>query len=132
MANDADLAYFAGFFDGEGSVSVTNDVLRVSVGQLDKRPLLMMQGRWGGRLRLVPKGPTYRDIWHWTIESGKAMAVLEELLPHLIVKRDVALVGIDFQMLRHADRSAVTDDERSLRKVLADTLKFLNRKRTYG
>lgn len=132
MASDADLAYLGGFFDGEGSVSISGDVLRVSIGQINPAPLERYKYRWGGRLRLVKKTSPHRDIYHWTIESAKAAGVLEELLPYLIVKRDQAILGMNFQWMRHADRRPVSEDEKSIRKVMAATLRFLNKERSYS
>jgi hypothetical protein len=99
--------YLAGFFDGEGSVSIAyrqaqvgrggrvspSYVLQVKVDQIDMRPLLALQERSGGRI--LPAGPG-RRTWSWQVSARKARPVLEGLLPYLVVKRRDAEIGLAF------------------------------------
>ena len=49
-----------------------------------------------GIIESVNKAPR-RDTFRWTLTSLKAQAFLEDLLPYLIIKREHALIAIDFQ-----------------------------------
>jgi hypothetical protein len=94
-------AYLAGFFDGEGCVMTRRGSggyweLRLSVGQIDPAPLYLLQGRFGGGIYRKSKGLLGRQVWAWVITGDKAAKALEALAPHLIVKRDQALLALEF------------------------------------
>ncbi len=101
---ETSLEYLAGFFDGEGCVCITKSsrppfgthqyILHVSVTQVDPRPLYAFQARFGGHV--YTQGKTRRGM-QWTITAKRAVPVLEVLLPHLVVKRADAEIGIAFQ-----------------------------------
>lgn len=109
----ARVIYAAGFFDGEGSITIIIGrgsqigSLFISVGQIDERPLLLLQELWGGSINLDNK-----RVSRWRINHQKASDALAEMLPHLIVKREQAKIAIEFladrpsKPKRHADASA--------------------------
>ena len=98
-------AYFAGFFDGEGNVDIryrkTNGgkyqrfELRVCVVQVETKPLLMLQDRWGGSLNLRRNS----NVSIWVVSGKQAAQFLSDVFEHLIVKRDEAQVALDFYAL---------------------------------
>lgn len=99
MLSDLDLAYMAGFLDGEGSISIyrrgqTNTfVLSVKVAQKDRRPLELFRSEFGG---YITRGKI-SGVHYWGISCKAASSALSELLPFLIVKKEEALIGIEFQ-----------------------------------
>jgi hypothetical protein len=98
---DTELAYLAGLFDGEGYIGIHRSgprfTLRVSVTQLDPRPLILFQRRFGGGLHRAPDKRGFRALIVWTITSGRAMWLLREMRPFLMVKDAQADVAIEFQ-----------------------------------
>lgn len=104
------VIYAAGFFDGEGSISIVigrgNQIgsLFISVGQIDERPLHLLKNLWGGSINLDNK-----RVSRWRLNHQKARDALAEMLPYLIVKREQAEVAIEFldgrpdKPKRHAD-----------------------------
>lgn len=110
-----DHAYAAGLFDGEGCVmiararsgtaprgSTTKRIyhrLDLSVGQVDRRPLLWLQTRYGGRIDPVPKkrGIGEQLCWQWRLGPRAAEMFLRQVLPYLIVKREQAEVALTFR-----------------------------------
>jgi hypothetical protein len=104
----ATIKYIAGFFDGEGCISIgrPNTSLKSSgagrywcyhlslqCAQLNPFPLALLLKHFGGRVKTTGQAagvPIYR--WH---TSGKsARAFLEQIGPHLIVKRQQAKLGL--------------------------------------
>jgi hypothetical protein len=82
--------YLAGFFDGEGCVSVRgNGYLSVTFSGGHTNLLTMIKADWGGSLHVRPNG-----IGSLQFTTRQAVAVLQYMLPHLIIKREVALLGI--------------------------------------
>lgn len=84
MTNE-DIIFTAGFFLGEGSVSIRQDSSgshsgNVSVNQLDREPLNRLQQLWGGEISVFGAygKPT---TWHWQRNSKLALPCLEAILP---------------------------------------------------
>lgn len=113
--------YVAGFIDGEGSIAIGKNVvhysgkrvyyLRLSVHQMDRRPLDQLVERYGGSLTL---NRTHKPnaIWQWVVSGTTAARIIEEIRPFLISKAEQADLGLAFQSLKglHGNRS-VTGEE---------------------
>ena len=121
------LAYIAGFFDGEGTVSIApnktrkkvNYVLTVYIYQQDKAPLELIQKEFGGHFW---KG---RDrCWHLQLGNAKAAHFLVSIYPFLIVKREEARIALEFRStVDSTRRTPLTDEERGKRERLYLQLK---------
>lgn len=99
------IEYLAGFFDGEGSVTITTSghfnlhVLRIFVTNTNENVLRNLQVAHGGRFesrtsKTSPKHwkPSFRLAW----EGWRAAWLLEGMMPHLIIKKPQAELGLEF------------------------------------
>lgn len=94
----------AGFFDGEGSVSVlrrkrgnfVEHMLACAVGQNDQRPLLAIRNEYGGS-QCNSKTPS--GCWRWRIHGGAAESFLKRIRPHSIVKADQIDLALELRLL---------------------------------
>lgn len=98
--------YAAGFFDGEGCVSIskckpgkpTRNIryeLFVQVPGTNPAPMKLMKERWGGSLKpYKQKNPKHKIGWRWLLSAKMATRFLLDVLPHLVIKRPVAEVGL--------------------------------------
>ena len=87
----AELAYFAGFFDGEGCVAAYKRKYVVSLTNCDVRPLARARELWGGyisRQSATSRPHAIRDLWRWQIYGQKSRAFLEAIRPYTILKRE--------------------------------------------
>ena len=83
--------WIAGFFDGEGSVSITRRVrggfiehcLCVQLGQNDRTPLDMIAKQFTGS---VCNSKTPSGCWRWRAHGGAAERFLKAIRPYAIVK----------------------------------------------
>jgi hypothetical protein len=102
---DPFLPYFAGFFDGEGSIGIYPNgsgqgrTLRVQLTQnatpLSTALLHECRTRWGGAIsRLNRNGKRAAWIWQASAESGAG--VLEELHPWLRLKQPEAEIALAY------------------------------------
>lgn len=108
--SDAGAAYAAGFFDGEGCVSISRTqrkdcngptyCLAVIVGQINVEPLLFLQNRWGGSISHRIRPPPYSNVFDWRTQADSAASFLRSLLPYLILKQERAKLAINFQALK--------------------------------
>ena len=109
--SDLELAYLAGFFDGEGCVHINRPdrqgrmSLLIRVTQTDPAVLLTYEARWGGTIYSGDNGANRKTIWSWTAHSNVAAGVLRDLMPYLRVKVAQAELGIRFQELKIGENS---------------------------
>lgn len=120
------IAYFAGFFDGEGCVSilelkakhnkqvVPRFSLRLSLPQNDRGILMLLAQMFGG---YVTGHQKEHGSFRWSISDNKAAGFLRKTLQFLRVKRDQALVGIDFS--DHKAESSVDHRNGDCRSILS-------------
>lgn len=87
---DTDMAYAAGFFDGEGHVRC--DMIRgyphlmVTIAQNDRQPLEWLQILFGGHIRLQHVKKT-GNCHNWNVNTTDAQYFLEAVIPFLMVKK---------------------------------------------
>lgn len=108
METATDYAWAAGFVDGEGCVSLhlhtrrpgtKYPLVQLIVVQKDRRPLDHLQVIFGANetIGTTRRGPKHRTYYRLVFSGRRAAEVLTKLLPHLILKRDVAIVGLALQ-----------------------------------
>lgn len=114
MSKSHRLAWAAGFIDGDGFITIQNrnqtinekqykgHYLRVGACQANKVPLEELQKLFGGNITTKNSGPNKEGYnrktqYLWCLSTAKAADALEQLLPYLIHKKEVALIGIEFQ-----------------------------------
>lgn len=67
MTPRALVAYCAGLYDGEGSVSVYKGCVRLSVGMTDREPLAAMLRAFGGKIY----GPDRSRMYSWRLTGWR-------------------------------------------------------------
>lgn len=95
---DFSIDYLAGFFDGDGSISLLNSYSKVlvRVSQVVEEPLQRYVIRYGGTIRIgqITTGglPYYEYATKNRVRCGH---ILTELYPHLVVKQAKAQVALE-------------------------------------
>lgn len=93
-----ELAYLAGYFDGEGCIRLDSTEvhsLHVTIVSADKSVLTRFVTSFGGKLTAVKKRKAYyRDLWHWSACNTDAQAILLQLIPYLDAKLNQAMLAI--------------------------------------
>jgi hypothetical protein len=96
----------AAYIDGEGYIEIVSrdkgtqaHSLKLSIGNTDPRLIVWLQDTFGGstRRRLVTKAT--KMLFEWRVNGVDVVAILENCLPHFIMKRDQAEVAIVFGRL---------------------------------
>lgn len=105
------IAYYAGFFDGEGCVYLAKDKggrpccdearwgLRVSIVNTYKPILEQIQQHYGGRVKAVirsKKEENRRKAWVWILHSKNIGKFLTDITPHLVEKQARANAALFF------------------------------------
>lgn len=96
------LYYIAGFFDGEGSISILkyrksdkwnySYFLQVSIGQKDGETLDWVKDHFGGNVYQVKRDGSY----YWTITNNKAYLFIKKIVSFLQYKKPQAKLAIKF------------------------------------
>lgn len=126
--SDIELAWAAGFFDGEGCVILRKSnntyAVRISVSQVNPTPINKLKKLFGGHICFQKsKNDNWNDQWKWEQDSKSGASTLELLLPFLVVKKDVAELAIEFQRLkRKGSKVTVESIEKELlyKKKISD------------
>jgi len=103
-------AYMAGFFDGEGCVSITinnkrlisqgrsaTHVIQVSIGNTVPDVLYWMKSFYGGSIAVQDFGHGRKRVYRWNIRCNKALPFLEHILPYLKMKSPQVKLAITHQ-----------------------------------
>lgn len=142
------LIWAAGFFDGEGSVSVRRQTrsngkqglrglaydLKVTACQRFIEPLITFKELFGGGI--VPYKEYGLLYYRWDRTSSPARDALVEMLPYLTVKRPIAELAIRFQEHMEVNsgkrlgKVPLSDDEMAARNLFYMEAKALNKRRT--
>ncbi len=117
-----DIAYLAGFFDGEGSVTINHVkrdggksdsyTLHMVITNTDPTVLVWAQSIFGGYLIPRPvRGTQQKPSLHWMLCNQWAMRFLETIRPYLRMKIAPVDVAINFQraMRKHGPKRTPAD-----------------------
>ncbi len=105
MITDKELAWAAGFFEGEGTVSIMRPTKRnygslcVSIANTEKHLLDFFQSRWGGAMREMKMFGNCKRAWRWILSSQQAAVYLADIQPFVFGKRmkERIFLGLAFQ-----------------------------------
>lgn len=139
-----DLAYIAGFFDGEGCINISRVrnpkspqysiqySLKVIVGSTDEWACRRLKFMFGGNITKQQReeNSNQKLCYHWQASSKIAGEFLKAIYPYLHLKRDRAEIAIEFQKASSLRGSGkpLTDKERALREVQRLFMKKANQR----
>lgn len=98
-ASEADLIYMAGYFDGEGSITITRgNNINVRLSNTYKPTLVWMYELVGGYLYIHnhDKNTKGRQLYTWSLNAYRAIAFLKLIAPFLREKKYQAELAIKF------------------------------------
>ena len=101
------LPYIAGFFDGEGCISIQKHhgngayVLWVSITNTSPEPLRLMKEHWGGHFVLIRRHDPQSNIYRLYLSTRRAATFIEDVLPYLIIKKPQAELALEY--VTHVD-----------------------------
>ncbi len=129
--------YLAGLFDGEGCITIDYRFngrkkyhsLSVSITNTSLPTLIQIKDKIGsGHIQHCRN-----LVYVWRIHAHKAYEFLKNLLPHLIIKKEEAVIAIDFQtkiIEKGIGRNRVNNFKQ--RKLYRKQLQELKRRRYHG
>lgn len=105
---DRELAWAAGLFEGEGTITIAirnlDETYRllVTLGNTDRQVVEFFHDRWGGWLQPVyGERPGRQPAWTWTVTAGRAETFLRKLRPHVVTDRVKRKLAIALAFRKH-------------------------------
>ena len=124
MIQETTKAYFAGLFDGEGCVLVSQQSsLLVEIAMSDKLPLTTLLDIYGGSVGAYKKSASIKTVYQYTLAGREALNFLEDILPYSLNKRPQIELALTFPVGTHGRK--VLDSDLILRDSIYLKLKEL-------
>jgi hypothetical protein len=116
-ADELFVAWAAGFFDGEGCISVSRTGrVQILASQTTAAPLIALQTGFGGTVSLHDRpDPRHKAQWKWQGGSAVARNFLPAIRPYLRVKAAQADLAMELLTLHHGRGVKVSLEERAER-----------------
>jgi len=143
MSRTHKCAWAAGFIDGDGFITIQTShrkvngtsykgyYLRVGACQANQLPLKELQKLFGGNIKEKNSGPNHdgynrKTQWVWTLSSKQAEAALQQMLPYLIHKKEVACLALDFQSKMTKSTKKLPEDVLAYRLGIKEKITSIN------
>jgi len=115
------LAYYAGFFDGEGCILINrrNGYYRmdIRISNTNKNILLDYAKLFGGGVyKYKRRINTHKDKWQWCLSTKPSIVFLRAVYPYLRLKKAEALLALEFQQRIKGSNKPLTVKEKSIRE----------------
>ncbi len=90
------VAYYAGYIDGEGCFDTSNNSPRIRVNNTYPKVLYELKKFYGGTVRYrTPTSATSRPYFVWRIQGKLALEACRSLIPFLREKKEQALILLE-------------------------------------
>lgn len=111
--------YVAGFIDGEGCFTWAKGSPTVSVTNTYLPILRKLQKKYGGSIseKPVPDKRRFRPRFQWRVFGDNAMAVVRDVIPHLIEKKPQAAILLKLRTKKPEDREELIVELKRLKRI---------------
>lgn len=137
-------AYIAGMIDGEGCISISRKkdlsmkrgvayrlVVIIASTNTEVLPWIAEVTGVGHVKKIVNRWQlTHKDAYNWHVWSVKAAELLKQTLPYMIIKKQQALLGIEFIESKRdgVGKKGLSDAEWAAQVSTYDQMKVLNKR----
>lgn len=139
-----ELAYFAGFLDGEGCFNIrvhhpkknpdrSHYMCRICITGTDKQIMDWILKRFGGNYHKRSRGSTYKPVYHWNLSGPPMTELVKLILPYLVVKKAQAKTMLRFRSTFDPNRwnqTPLSKKEIEIRAECIQKLHYLNHRGT--
>ena len=147
---ETELAWMAGFLDGEGCIQIgiynnhrtktSYFKRRVCVANTDYNSLLIFKNYFGGVIyesSFSKKNPLFKQMFYWVVSTKQSYGFIKTIYPFLKTKKEKAALYISFEegknfkkiYLKQSSKTKfLKDDEINRRVEIVNRLRFLNKR----
>ena len=114
-----ELAYLAGYFDGEGCVTFSRKWIRVSISSCCPRPIEKLYKLFGGRAAdgSYVDRPAARIFSRCTLHGAKAIAFLKLIHPYSLEKEPQIRLALKYMEAGDIEKAEIRAQIKALKKV---------------
>ena len=137
-----ELAYIASLFDGEGTVTISEynasryggcqrRILMVMLSSTDRSIIDYLLSLFNGSLTITKAHNNHKEIYRWTLSSRMAADFLSGILPYLRIKREHAIIGLEWQATVRQDTNQFvhySDSALEWRDFYVSKIRYLNKR----
>ena len=126
-----DYAWAAGFFDGEGYVSITrrDDTIHVRVSQVEREPLERLKDMFGGHIRDKRTTGNRKQCFEWNICTLAVLDFFKAIERYVVRSLMHSRIRVAREFFAAKSDHSVPEEERRRRMdALADAMTELNRR----
>jgi len=133
---ETDLAYLAGFIDGEGSICIfgyhgrRHSALRLQAYNTNRDVLDWIALTFGGRVHVVKRRrSSWRQSFAWQISGQHAVPIIEQCMPYFRIKAQQAKLFLEVAatLNQRGNHTAIATDILEYRRTAARRISALNR-----
>lgn len=146
MISETELAWVAGFIDGEGSIGIIKTygrhgqsptyLIRLEVSNTNREIITFLRDLFGGGLQPDKKrNPAWKDSYKWVVAAKQAKDIIEQITPYLRLKKQQAELALELAKgLGHfyAHHQQLPQCELERREQLYQRMRVLNRRGSIG
>lgn len=112
MVEQTDIAYAAGFFDGEGCISITkNGAVDVRISNTAKNVLVRLQKNFGGSITNRTQ-KINKTQYAYSLYGDEAIEFIKTIKPYLLDKLPQADTMLEYYQLRNDIKTVSVPGER--------------------
>lgn len=125
-------SWLAGFFDGEGWITINNlnhipNSLVIGIGNTNEYIIKLIRKWFKGNIRYrILKGIS-KNCWFFEAHNKNAVTFLETIYPYLFIKKEQAYIGLEYSKLIGKSGKRMSLENLKLRKNLLEQLHILNK-----
>lgn len=126
--NETDLAYIAGYIDGEGTFSVGKGFIEVQIANTHLPTLDWLRRLFGGSIARQNNRPeNYKPAYSLRLRSRKAERLCKDILPYLDQKQEECRLLLRFQATMVYRGKEVPQEIKDIRQNIDTELRRLKR-----
>lgn len=135
---DVELAWAAGIFEGEGTITIgrrgRDDTYRLiaCIGNTDMQVLAPFHERWGGWLQpFYGKRPGLKPGWMWTLAGPAAAIFIRQIEPYLRTDRVRRKARLGLRFKRHQSNLKKVwsrPDYKPMQRAIYEEMSVLNKR----
>ena len=129
---DVDIAYLAGFVDGDGGMNICLHMgryhrLQLEAATTEKTVPEWIHSKYGGTLNHRVRTGKYKDVFRWIVHSKQAEKVLRDILPFLRIRKRQAELALEFRETKVKRGQRVSNELWEKRENIRKQISQLNR-----
>lgn len=89
-----EIAWLAGFYEGEGCCTIVNNQFTLMIGQANREPLDKIKRFFGGKVYQTATHPTSGTVYYWKVNYERAEGIAFTIFTFLSIEKKSKIVSM--------------------------------------